>query len=317
MRLLIVGGTRFIGAAVAQQLMNTGHDVTVFHRGRTESPWLPRVQHLHGDRADLEAYRPVFRRQRPDVVIDMVARTEKEALATVRTFAGSTRKLVVASSLDVYRNYEGLLGLTLGPPDPVPLAETAPLRRTRFPRRPSAAGPGDWRFDYDKICVERACRAKDLAVTILRLPFVYGPGDYRRRLLPLLQAMGDGEEMRISASRAAWCSTRGHVQNVAAAIVLAAVDSRADDRLFNLGEPIALTEAEWIAEVGQRVGWRGRIVFGVEGSPAAGGAGATSWAHHMAIDTGRLRRELGFTEPLTFAEGLAEAIAWERANLGP
>ncbi len=36
MRILFIGGTRFIGAAAVRQLSETGHEVTVFHRGQSE-----------------------------------------------------------------------------------------------------------------------------------------------------------------------------------------------------------------------------------------------------------------------------------------
>jgi nucleoside-diphosphate-sugar epimerase len=50
MRILVIGGTRFIGPAVVRRLHGMGHHVTVLHRGETESADLPAIPHLHGDR---------------------------------------------------------------------------------------------------------------------------------------------------------------------------------------------------------------------------------------------------------------------------
>lgn len=49
MRILVIGGTNFIGPHVVRRLVEDDHEVTVFNRGRTESE-LPRVaRHVRGD----------------------------------------------------------------------------------------------------------------------------------------------------------------------------------------------------------------------------------------------------------------------------
>ena len=50
MRILVIGGTRFIGLQVVKQLDETGHEVTIFHRGQTEADLPSGIQHIHGDR---------------------------------------------------------------------------------------------------------------------------------------------------------------------------------------------------------------------------------------------------------------------------
>ncbi len=46
MRVLVIGGTGFIGPDVVQRLSRMGHEITLFHRGQTMADWLPGVQHL-------------------------------------------------------------------------------------------------------------------------------------------------------------------------------------------------------------------------------------------------------------------------------
>jgi len=50
MKLLVIGGTQFVGRAVIEDAVARGHEVTVFHRGTTEPADLPPVTHVHGDR---------------------------------------------------------------------------------------------------------------------------------------------------------------------------------------------------------------------------------------------------------------------------
>ena len=55
-KLLVIGGTRFVGRAFVELAVRHGHDVAVFHRSVSEPEDFPSVEHLHGDR-DGEATR--------------------------------------------------------------------------------------------------------------------------------------------------------------------------------------------------------------------------------------------------------------------
>ena len=98
MRILIIGGTRFIGPAVVRRLYDQGHELAVFHRGETEANLPSRVSHLHGDRQRLSEHAGAFLRFVPDVVVDMAAFSEQDAQTVMATFRGLARRIVVLSS---------------------------------------------------------------------------------------------------------------------------------------------------------------------------------------------------------------------------
>ncbi|HMF36171.1 MAG TPA: NAD-dependent epimerase/dehydratase family protein [Isosphaeraceae bacterium] len=50
MRILVIGGTGFVGPHIVRRLVGRGHEVLAFHRGQTEAELPPEVVHLHGDR---------------------------------------------------------------------------------------------------------------------------------------------------------------------------------------------------------------------------------------------------------------------------
>jgi len=314
MRVLVIGGTRFIGLAAVTRLDRMGHEVTVFHRGETESTDLPDIPHLHGDRHRLADVANDIKRCAPDVVLDTVAYTERDAHTTMAALAGMARRIVVLSSMDVYRAYGRLKWLEPGPPDDVPLTEDAPLRASRYPDRDAGA----FAQDYDNILVERVVMSDPaLPGSVLRLPLVYGPHDYHHRLFPYIKRMDDGRSVILLDDRLArWRASWGYVENVAAAIALAVTDERATGRVYNVAEAPAMSEAEWVRAIGRAADWTGDVVeIAHDHLPVVlRGWGNANMEHQWFTDTTRIRAELGYTEPVSRDEALRRTVAWERAN---
>ena len=120
MKILAIGATGFIGTHVLHLLINQGHDVAVFHRGTTHSRVPDAVRHIYGKRHNLALYKSQFAQFSPEVVLDVIPFTAREARAVASTFRGLAGRVVALSSGDVYRNYDGLRGRSHHPPDPVP-----------------------------------------------------------------------------------------------------------------------------------------------------------------------------------------------------
>ncbi len=310
MRVLVLGGTGFVGGAVVRRLLADGHDVSAFHRGEASGG----AETIRGDRKALISYRDIFRRFAPDAVLDTIAYTESDARGLVEAFRGIAPRLVVLSSQDVYAAYGRLLRRETGPVDHAPATEDSPLRASRHPYR-AMAKPGEMAYDYDKILVEDIVRedARE-PVTVLRLPMVYGPGDPQRRLRPHLSAMRhQSPDIRIERARARWHCTRGFVEDVADGIALAVTDSRAAGRVYNLGEPDALTEAGWAREIAAAAGWPGGVREVEREELPEAEREPYDFAHDLVADTGRIRRELGFVERVGRRDGVKRTVEWERS----
>lgn len=315
MRILMIGGTRFIGPYVGQRLRDEGHDITLFHRGETKTN-LSAVSEILGDRRALRDFSEQLKALAPDVVLDMFPYTEEDARLLMSVFKGLTRRVVVISSADVYRAYGRLLRMESGPPGPVPLDEGAPLREVFYPHRSQAEGPEDYKYQYEKILVERVVmNDPDLPGTVLRLPAVYGPGDPQHRLFGYLRRMDDKRpHIVLDEAQARWRWTRGYVENVAEAITLAVTNERAMNRIYNVGQADAVIEADWIRSIGKTAEWEGDVVpIPMELLPDHLKTGS-NYEHHLVTDTGRIRKELCYNERISFDEGVLRTIEWERAN---
>jgi nucleoside-diphosphate-sugar epimerase len=287
MRVLIIGGTGFIGQHVVRQMADQGHEVTIFHRGKTKAVFQAAVREF----TDPGSILPITRfpeeliHSSVDVVIHTMAMGLTDAKAAMEAFAGKAKRLVILSSGDVYRAYGRFNGSDPGPIEEGLLAEGSPLRTVLFPYRKQASSTDALQYWYDKILVEQTVLgSKTLPATVLRLPKVYGPGNnadlatvYRFRHHPN------------------WRWTHGYVENVAAAIVLAASNPSTSGRVYNVGEKYTPTVAE-------RLSWmpESEIEPDIDSH--------NNFAQNIAYDTTRIRRELAYEEKIPEDEAMLKTL---------
>jgi nucleoside-diphosphate-sugar epimerase len=316
MRLLLLGGTRFLGPYVVHRLVEAGHSVAVFHRGQTQANLPDSVPHVLGERNRLSDSTAAFRRFAPQVVIDMIAYSETDALGAVTVFKGISDRLVVLSSMDVYRAYGRFLRMDSSPPDPLPLNEDSPVRQSLYPYRAQARDDHDLLYHYEKIAIEQAVFDQPgISVTVLRLPCVYGPGDYQHRAYEHLKRMDDGRSViLLGRLRSTWRWTRGYVENVAAAIALAATDERAAGQIYNVGEEQALTETEWVQGIGRAAAWSGQVRVVPDEDLPSHLKTPFDWRHDIVGDTGKIRRQLKYIEPISMEEAMRRTVTSERTQ---
>jgi nucleoside-diphosphate-sugar epimerase len=160
MRILVIGGTQFIGREIVERLAWRGHDVTVLHR-RDSHDLGPAIWNMQADRSDLTAVSRVLREGRFDAVFDMAYDWEKGTTATqveaaARGCGEGLHRYVFMSSIAAY-----------GPG--LEHRETAPLVPDAFPNP----------YAQHKASSERALfrmhADSGFPVTTFRPPFVHGP----------------------------------------------------------------------------------------------------------------------------------------------
>jgi nucleoside-diphosphate-sugar epimerase len=286
-RVLVIGGTKFIGPYVVRQLVAAGYEVTVYHRGQTEAVLPDSVRHVRSPLANMPVL--VFPTELlappPDVVLHMTPMGEADARAAVQAFRGRAERLVALSSGDVYLAYGRFSGLEPGPVENGPQTEDSPLRSVLYPYRKQGQSAEALEQHYEKILVEReVLRDPELSGTVLRLPKVYGPG-----------SNADLATVYAFRHHPNWRWTHGYVENVAAAIVLAALHPATVRRVYNVGEEHTPTVAERLANL-----------------PASTMATAIdspfNFAQDIVYDTTRLRTELAYAEPVPYQEGIRRTL---------
>jgi nucleoside-diphosphate-sugar epimerase len=118
-RLLVLGGTHFLGRHVATAALERGHEVATFTRGVSGQPPAG-VRALHGDRDAPAALPTALARWTPELVVDTSGQTRAAADNAAATLAGVAAYAFV-SSLNAYRNW---------PPGPI-VGEDEPTWDTR------------------------------------------------------------------------------------------------------------------------------------------------------------------------------------------
>jgi len=310
-RILIIGGTRFIGPFLVRQLTEQGHHVIVYHRGDhaaavpegVEQIIAPAEPGAGSDRYHLGVFADRFRARRPDVVVHMIAFTRDDAQAFVRVFKGVAGRAVVLSSSDVYRVMGRINRTEPGPPLPVPLNEDGPLRE-------KLSLHGD---DYEKRWVEQVLLAEaELPATLLRFAAVYGPGDYRCQNW-IKRMIDERPAILIGNSEAAFRFAHCYAQDAAWATALAVTNERAAGRIFNVGELSTPTQRARLEDFARLGGYQGRIVE-VPDQKLLPAAGWEDFSQDWTLDTTRIRSELGFSEISNHEEGIRATIDWQRRH---
>jgi nucleoside-diphosphate-sugar epimerase len=286
-RVLVIGGTGFIGAHIVRQIASHEHIVAVYHRGLTQAVLPDQVERITDSRSvvPIQHFPTASFEFKPDVVILTMAMGAVDACAAVEAFAGRAGRIVLLSSGDVYRAYGRFTGIEAGPIQKGLLTEDAPLRSVLFPYRHKASSPEALEYWYEKILAERAVlNAPDLPGTVVRLPKVYGPG-----------GNADLATVYRYSHHPDWRWTHGFVENVAAAVELAAIHPAAGGRVYNVGEAYTPT-------IGERLAWL--PLSAVEPDLSS----QFDFTQDIAYDTSRIRIELGYCEIVPEKEGILRTL---------
>lgn len=306
MKVIVLGGTRFIGRAIVEELAAAGHELLIVHRGVLEPDGLPPAQHLHADRMELPAHRSELAAFQPDAAIDCRALTRLDALTVVESLPDGIR-LAAISSIDVYRAFGALN--TLRETDPVPIDEESPVRAERYPYRGKAPGMDD----YDKLDVEDVYLPR--GGTALRLPMVYGERDYQLREEFILRRIRAGRR-RIPFGAGMWLACRAYVRDVARGARLALESPSTAGMALNLCEDRTYSMAMWTRMILEAAGYEAELVRVADESLPEDLKPTGAMTQHIAASAHRARTLLGWTtsDPV---ESLRTTVRWHLDNPPP
>ena len=301
--MIVLGGTRFIGRAIVEELAGADHQLLIVHRGNLEPDDMPPVTHLHAERQDLAAHREELAAFQPDAAIDCRALTREDSEIAIRALPDGIR-LVVISSIDVYRAFGAVNDDR--ETDPVPLDERSPVRPTRYPYRGQAPGLDD----YDKLDVEDVYLPH--RATSVRLPMVYGEHDYQLREEFILRRVRAGRT-HIPFGAGMWLHSVAYVRDVARGVHLVLKTPSAAGEVFNLCEDRTYSIRMWSHMILDAAGSQAELVRVADELLPEDLKSTGAMTQHIACSAQKARSMLGWTtsDP---AESLQTTVRWHLAN---
>jgi UDP-glucose 4-epimerase len=302
MRVVVLGGTRFIGRRIAADLVNRGDEVILVHRGENEPPELASCRHIHTDRSEFVSVARDVAAFRPDAVIDTLAMNRADVDAVLPHLPDT--QLVLLSSMDVYEAFWLVLQEREG--EPLPLTESSRLRDIRYPYTDLGVRPSD----YDKLDVEPSYL--DRGAAVLRLAMIYGEHDYQRREEFILRRVRHSRT-RIPIGVGTWLWTRCYVGDVASAVLATLGNSEVAGEVINIGEPQVRSMRGWAEQILNAAGHEAELVT-VPDAAVPEDLGITrSVAQHIVFTSDRAMRLLGW-QPTEPSVAIAASVAWHLAN---
>ncbi|QRV13770.1 NAD-dependent epimerase/dehydratase family protein [Haloterrigena salifodinae] len=238
---LVIGGTRFIGRHLVEELLEHGYDVTILNRGSHENPFADddRVDRVEGDRTNEAALEAAATTVDPDAVFDCVAYQPRDVREATRIFADCEAYVYVSSGSAYGR-------------------EDIPKREDETPLEPctpdqatddSMETYGNRKAEGDRAVF--AAAEQGINSMSVRPPVVYGPHDYTERLdwwidrvnrFDRVVVPGDGTNV--------W--HRAYVEDVASALRIVAERGEPGEA-YNVGDRRLVTLAEMVELIADRL----------------------------------------------------------------
>ncbi len=299
MRVLIVGGTRYLGLAIVRELLEHQYEVHVFNRGKTPASLPPEVICHKGNVGDREDLAVCVREGEFDAVIDTILSAQDLArhLPVISECCG---QLVHCGSTGVY-----------APAEFLPSRETDPT-----PCPPELGGFGA-KLEQDQTLLHFFADT-GFKVCSLRISNVIGPGDvpldvWGGRNPMCFQRLIDGKEIWIPNDGRALVQPVD-VRDLARGFRLALETDRAGGQIYNLSSSRAVTLYQYARFAAEILNSRSEIqcvpAKQILATGRANAAGLWFLCEHMCIDSSKAAQDLGYQPKRGIRRSLKATIEW-------
>ena len=284
MKILVMGGTRFVGRPLVELLREAGHELTLFTRGRQPVP--EGVEHLVGDRGEEGGLAPLEGR-RFDVIVDSSGRSQEDSRRVVERTGAPSHRFVYVSSAGVYADSELW-----------PLDEESPTD-------PASRHAG-------KAETEGWLRAEGIPFTSFRPTYIVGPGNYNPVEAGFFDRIAHGRPVPLPGDGTT-ITQLGHVADLAAAMARCIEVEAAANRIYNCSGRQGVTFRGLVAAAARAAGVDPASVtirsFDPAGLDKKARKAFPLRLAHFLTDITRVRRELAWEPQFDLEATLADSWA--------
>ena len=207
MRILIMGGTRFIGVYLTKILVEQGHEVVLFNRGNKPAP-VEGIQQIHGDRTDANQIKEKLANENFDAIFDNNGRKLGDTQPLADLFKGKVKHFVYMSSAGVYLKSPEMPHIEGDKIDP----------KSRH---------------YGKYETETYLQEQQLPWTSIRPTYIYGPQNYNPLESWFFDRIVNNRPIPVPGN-GLHITQLGHVKDLANAMVAVLGNEKAIGQVYNI-----------------------------------------------------------------------------------
>ena len=291
-KILVMGGTRFVGKPLVAQLLSEGHELTLFTRGKNPVP--AGVEHLCGDRSTAEGL-AVLQGRSFDVIVDSSGRTLDDSRAVIERTGAPSHRFLYVSSAGVYADSELW-----------PLNEDSPTD-------PQSRHSG-------KLDTEAWLTAEKIPFTSFRPTYIVGAGNYNPVESWFFDRIVHGRPVPLPGDGST-ITQLGHVNDLAAAMALSLGVDAAANRTYNCSSVQGITFRGLVAAAARACGHDPASVeirsFDPSGLDKKARKAFPLRMAHFLTDVTRVQRELAWTPAYSVEAAMADSYANDYAKRMP
>jgi nucleoside-diphosphate-sugar epimerase len=304
MKILVIGGTRFLGYHIVRKLLDDGQEVVLFNRGLSSHDFGQRVKLIRGDRYDYQDFFKKMHGKKFDVVVDVIAYRAEHSRAAIKAFQSSIGHFFHISTAAVYvvtRDY------------PSPLKEED-FDRELYPR--PKKNSGWWEYGYHKRKCEEVLRQahqkQDFPVTMLRLPIVMGERDHTLRAYSYFVRLQDSRPL-ILPDGGMNVFTHVYQGDIAKTIASNLLNRTSFGQSYNLAQEEIVTLKDFVVKAAEIMKKKVEIVDipskVLENTPIGTSFSPFSMRRPFILQTQKAKKELNFSST-PFDVWLRKTVNW-------
>lgn len=302
-KVLLIGGTRFLGRTIAEAFLAKRYEVFEMNRGTR-----PAQEGVTGkiicDKNDREAFAKILTARRWDFIIDTILDAD-DLKFVVETIGSEVGHFIHTGSLGVY-----------GEARQIPAMESLPLCEYKG---------GEIVFNYklfqDQVLM-KAFHEKGFPATSMRMSYIYGPGDipldgWGGRSPEFFKMLRDGKKIPLAENGRALLHP-GHVRDLGRAFVHAAENPASIGQIYNICGPFAIMMKDYLALIAEAMGVKPEFEFVSQEEilkryPAFTNARGLKFAcQHMCASILKARHDLDWQPEIPLETGISENVEWMR-----
>jgi len=188
MTALVLGGTKYIGIHLVNQLIAAGHDVTIATRGNIPDSFGDKVKRLKIDRRNPDSLCDAFKNKSYDITVDNIAYSSNDVRYLLEHL--NTSKYILTSTVSVYSNHfhENMHESEVD-------TKAYPLKWCNYE---------DFEYDEAKRQAEAALfqAYSNLSSSAVRFPYIFGEDDYTQRLYFYVHRIYTGQAIHVDNTTA-------------------------------------------------------------------------------------------------------------------